>query len=142
MGQTQGGNAGNLELLKQMEEQRAEIEALKEKQNFKQINGNNITIWHNSTVAFLKIDVSGLTIKAGSTNDNVIATLPANVSVDIHTRSGVLMTSAWVPTDVVMVGVESTTGGNIYLRCSNARENAVFSELIVVPGKYFHVLED
>ena len=33
MGQTQGGNAGNLELLKQMEEQRAEIEALKEKQN-------------------------------------------------------------------------------------------------------------
>lgn len=41
MGQTAGGNAGNLELLKQMEEQRAEIEALKE------VKKNLITITEN-----------------------------------------------------------------------------------------------
>lgn len=142
MGQTAGSNAGNLELMKQIKEQQAEIEELKERENFKTIYGNNVSIWYNSTVAFLQISVRNINIKAGNTDENVIATLPSNVRVERCTRTGVLMTSAWSPTDVVTVNIENTAGSKIILRCPNERTNATFNDVIVIPGNAFHVSEN
>lgn len=135
MGQTQGGSAGNLELLKKIEEQRAEIEALKEKFDltYKVISGTNCSIHYNALEAILSINSIGLTIESGNVNTNIICKLPNNVKISSIHRTTTVMTSAWVPTDIATVNVEAGFGANITVRCTNSITNAVIADFFQIP---------
>lgn len=135
MGQTQGGSAGNLELLEKIKEQQAEIEALKEKFDltYKRVEGTNCVVLYNSISAILSINSSGLEIKNGSVNTNIICKLPNNVRISNISRTTAIMTSAWVPTDIATIIVPYEFGADICVRCVNSRTDAVVADLFRIP---------
>lgn len=115
MGQTQGGNAGNLELLEKIKEQQAEIEALKE------VKKNVITVIENefysiesvfsytkSGICFLYITFFANSVPEGG--KTMCSDLPVPQQ-DFVVRTSASGSNAMLETYVTLNGTLFVTGG-------------------------------